>query len=141
MNGGVIVATRDEQRAMLVPEVARRLRGRDFRTDFTQCFGTAARHTIIAALPDDPMGYVFGRLTDAGGSAVLAMPVGDQLEIALLFPSSPARTQVATEDDTLAEIHDDSEVAMLFQYLRTVGTAVVCKVAARLVADEGLQPV
>jgi hypothetical protein len=46
---------------------------------------------------------------------------------------------VAAEDDRMTPVHQDSRVDMFFDYLERVGTAVVRRVAARLVDHGPLQ--
>lgn len=135
------MASREHRRAQLVPQVARALRSQDYRVSFSQAFGHADRHVIIVALPDDKVGYVFDQLEAADGFAVLAMPRRERLELAMLYPASSARLQVAAEDDSIAEVHEQSEVSMLFDYLRQVHSAVVCRVAARLIDQRVPEPV
>jgi hypothetical protein len=116
------------------------MRSRDFRASLREAVGTTEQHVIIV-LPDDHMGYVFQRLHRAG-SAVLVMPSGGSFVMAVLTPASAARQQVAAEDDSLTEVHDQIEVGMLFGYLRGVPGAVVCRaLAARLLCGPEVQPV
>ncbi len=83
------------------------------------------------------MGYIFDRLRDAGGAAVVAMPRRDGAwEIALMWPASAARLEVAEEDDALPQIHEHSPANMFFEYLARVHMTVSQLVAARLV-DQG----
>ncbi len=127
------MADREDQRAKLVPRAARALRSRDWRSTLTKAAGQSDRHTVVVALPDDPMGYVLARLDEAGGAGVVALERGEDLELAVLWPASPARAQVAAEDDTLAVVHDDSPVSMFFDLLRIDGMAVVSRHAARII--------
>lgn len=131
------MATRAQLRARTVPAVARLARSRDFRS----AFATAVEHqqTIISVLPDDTVGYVLDRLDEAGGSGVLVLLTDDALRIASLAPASEARMVVAAEDDWATAVHQDSQVDMFFDYLERVGTAVVRRVAARLVDHGPLQ--
>jgi hypothetical protein len=57
-------------------------------------------------------------------------------EIALMWPASAARLEVAEEDDAVSQIHEHSRADMFFEYLARVGTTVVQQVAAQLV-DQG----
>ena len=131
------MATRAQLRARTVPAVARLARSRDFRS----VFATAGerQRTIISVLPDDTVGYVLDRLDEAGGSGVLVLLTDEVLRIALLAPASEARMVVAAEDDRATPVHQDSQVDMFFDYLERVGTAVVRRVAARLVDHGPLQ--
>jgi hypothetical protein len=96
---------------------------------------------IIVALPDDTMGYVFDRLRDAGGAAALAVLDGDQVwSIAIMWPASAARREVAREDDSVTQIHRNSRADMFMAYLERTRTVVVVQyVAARLVDQGELQ--
>ena len=131
------MATRDQLRAQTVPAVARLARSRDFRSTFAA--DGRRRQTIIPVLPDDTVGYALDRLDDAGGIAVLVLLTDGVLRIASLTPASEARMVVAAEDDQVTPVHPDSRVDMFFDYLDRVGTAVVRRVAARLV-DYGPLP-
>lgn len=130
--------TREQLRTRMLPDISRLVRSRDFRSTFAEVF-TNPQQTIIAALPDDTMGYVLDRLRDAGGTAVLVMPKGKHFEIAALAPASPARIAVAEEDDTLTQVNEACDVDLLFAYLKRVGTAVISRVAAKLVDQGQLQ--
>jgi hypothetical protein len=133
------VATRAQLRARTVPAVAPLARSRDFRS----AFATAGerQQTIISVLPDDTVGYVLDRLDEAGGSGVLVLLADEALRIASLAPASAseARMVVAAEDGRATPVHQDSQVDMFFDYLERVGTAVVRRVAARLVDHGPLQ--
>jgi hypothetical protein len=130
---------REQQRAALVPPIAKALRARDFRSEISKALGSHDRHVIIVSLPDDSVGYVFDKLHDAGGAAVVVMPRADHYEIAFLAPASAARMEVALEDDTYTPVSRDSDVGMLFVYLGTVKSAVVSCVRAHL-SDAIQQP-
>jgi hypothetical protein len=67
------------------------------------------------------------------------MLTGGAFHIAVLLPASPARIAVAEEDDTVTPLHDNCQVGMFFDYLEQVGTAVVERVAAKLVNQGPLQ--
>jgi len=114
-----------------VPAVARLARSRDFRSAFAPA--GERQQTIISVLPDDTVGYVLDRLDDAGGVAVLVLLADGLLRIASLAPAPEARIVVAAEDDQVIPVHQDSRVDLFFDYLERVGTAVVQRVAARLV--------
>ncbi len=88
---------------------------------------------IISVLPDDTVGYVLDRLDDAGGTAVLVLLTDEVLQIASPAPASEARMVVAAEDDQVIPVHQDSRVDIFFNHLERVGSAVVWRVAARLV--------
>ncbi|MDQ3989211.1 MAG: hypothetical protein M3291_08455 [Actinomycetota bacterium] len=120
-----------------MPAVARLARSRDFRAAFST--PGDRQQTIITVLPDDTVGYVLDRLDEAGGVAVLVLLTDRVLRIASLTPASEARMTVAAEDDQLTPVHQESRVDMFFDYLAEVGTAVVRRVAARLV-DHGPLP-
>jgi hypothetical protein len=94
--------------------------------------------TVIPALPDDSMGYVLTRLQEAKQTGVIAMiQDGQVLCSAILFRASPARVEVAEEDDVVMKVHDDSTVDFFFHVLKETGRdVVVSRVAARLVAPE-----
>ena len=128
------MATREQLRAQTVPAVARLARSRDFRSAFAPA--GERQQTIISVLPDDTVGYVLDRLDDAGGVAVLVLLADGLLRIASLAPAPEARIVAAAEDDQVIPIHQDSRVDLFFDYLERVGTAVVRRVAARLV-DHG----
>jgi len=99
---------------------------RDFRTSLVRVTGADHAQTIIVALPDDSMGYVFDRLWEAGRVGALALLRGEQVSrIAILWPASPARVAVAEEDDSITQIHLDSPVGMCFDYLERIRTMVV----------------
>jgi hypothetical protein len=122
-----------------VPALAKLARSRGFRTSLARRTGADQPQTIIVALPDDSMGYVFDRLGEAGCVGALALLKGEEAsQIAILWPASPARVAVAEEDDSIAQIHLDSPVGMFFDYLERVRTTVVVRrVAAQLVDDAG----
>ncbi len=67
------------------------------------------------------------------------MLTDETLRTASLAPASEVRMVVAAEDDRMSPIHQDSRVDMFFDYLERVDTAVVRRVAARLV-DHGPLP-
>jgi len=122
-----------------VPAVARLARSRDFRSAFAPV--GERRQAIIPVLADDTVGYVWDRLDDAGGSAVLVLLAGGALRIASLTPASEARIVVAAEDDQVLPVHRDSRVDLFLDYLERVGDAVVQRVAARMVDHGPLQPI
>jgi hypothetical protein len=131
------VDARAQLRARTVPTVARLARSRDFRSAFAPAGGHQL--TIISVLPDDTVGYVLDRLDESGGSpGVLVLLTDESLRIASLVPASEAPLAVAAEGDQVTRVHQDSRADMFFDYLEQVGTAVVRRVAARLV-DHGLQ--
>ena len=135
------MVTEGDRRARAVPGLAKLARSRDFRTSLAKISGSDHAQTIIVALPDDTMGYVFDHLREAGGVAALALVRdSDVAELAICWPASPARVAVAEEDDSLAHIHRDSPVEMFFDYLAKVHTAVVHCVAAQLVDQDKLRP-
>lgn len=125
--------TREQRRAELVPGLARITRSRDFRTSLGRASSEGNSLTIIPVLPDDTMGYVFDRLRDSGGRAVVAQQVDDGWDFAVMWPASPERVAVAREDDHVAQIHGNSPVEIFFSYLEKVRTAVIREVAAQLV--------
>lgn len=132
------MATREQLRTQTVPAVARLARLRDFRSAFST--PGERQQTIITVLPDDTVGYVLDRLDEAGGVAVLVLLTDGVLRIASLTPASEARMEVTAEDDLVTPVHQNSRVDMFFDYLGEVGTAVVRRVAARLVDHGPLQP-
>ena len=85
------------------------------------------------------MGYVLNLLDTAGESAVMVL-TGDTMRIATLCPASEARLAGAAEDDLVTEVHEGSRVDVFFALLEQTGSAVVRRVAARLV-DHGPIPV
>ncbi|WP_344029476.1 hypothetical protein [Pseudonocardia kongjuensis] len=89
--------------------------------------------TVIPALPEDRMSYVFGRLRTFENRAVVAMPCDneDGYEFGLFWPATAERVVVAEEDDTITMVHEESTVEMFFEYLQTAHTIVIEKVAAR----------
>ncbi len=128
---------RAAERARVVPRASRLLRSADFRHTITQALKTPGEHTTIIALPDDTMGYVFDRLEEAGCRAVLISPHGESFLVALLWPATRARVEVAEEDDSLAAINDQVNVEFFFEYLQQQpGTVVARRVAARLVDQD-----
>jgi hypothetical protein len=130
-------AAREDARARLVPAIAQMVGTRDFRATFAAATGRSDEHTIIVALPDDRMGYVFDRIRDAQGcAAVLVAPCGDEYEIAEMWPASDARVAVAAEDDSLTPVDDECEVSFFFEYLHQAGTVVVSRITARLIDRE-----
>lgn len=133
------MATREQLRARAVPAIFRLARFRDFRSTLAEVAHNPHDLMIISALPDDTMGYVLDRLHEAGGKAVLVMLTDERLHIAALLPASPARIAVAEEDGTVTQVHEHCHVAMLFDYLAQVGTAVFKRVAAKLVSQDPLQ--
>jgi hypothetical protein len=70
---------------------------------------------------------------------VLILLTDESLRIASLVPASEARLAVAAEDDQVTPVHPDNRADMFFNYLAQVGTAVVRRVAARLVDHGPLQ--
>ncbi len=133
------MATREQLRARAVPVISRLARSRDFRSAFAELTNEPYDQTIIPALPDDTVGYVLDRLREAGGTAVLVLLTEQRLQIAVLLPASPARIAVAEEDDTVTPVHEDCHVDMFFDYLEDVGTAIIKRVAAKLVDQGPLQ--
>lgn len=134
--------TREERRLRAAPAIGRLIRSRDFRSAFAEVADDDPHHqTIIPALPDDTVGYVLDRLREAGGKAVLVLLTEQTFQIAALLPASPARIAVAEEDDTVTPVHENCHVDMFFEYLARVGTMVVSRVAAKLVAQGPLQPI
>ena len=126
---------RDRRRALAAPAVSRTLRSPDFRGP------AGGRQTIILVLADDTVGYMLDRLQDHGGTAVVAMVSSGTCKLAHLWPASDERLVVAQEDDVVADVHENTEVAMFFDYLAHVGTAtVVRRITARLVTPEPFQP-
>jgi hypothetical protein len=134
------VVTDGDRRARAVPGLAKLVRSRDFRTSLAKAAGDDHVQTIIVALPDDTMGYVFDHLHEAGSIGALALVKDGQVSrLAIFWPATPARVAVAEEDDSLAQIHRDSPVEIFFAYLARVHTAVVHCVTARLVDQGDLQ--
>jgi hypothetical protein len=134
------VASREQRRAQLVPALARITRRPDFRASLSRAAGSDGGLTIIPVLPDDRMGYVFDRLREADDRGVVAMHVGGEWRIAITWPTTPARATVARdEDDNIAVVHDDSEVAMFFDYLDQSPTLVMDEIVARLMPGSDLQ--
>ena len=134
------MGTREQQRAQLVPELARMTRTRDFRASFAKAAGPGNTLTVIPVLADDTMGYVFDRLAEAEQRAVVALCAGDEWVLAMTWPASSARVTVAEEDDSVAHIHRDSEVSMFFEYLKQHReTVVVRHIAAKLIPGNDLQ--
>jgi hypothetical protein len=129
------VATREAARARLFPAAARALRARDFRTTFGEHSNERQHHSIILALPDDTMKYVFDRLAESDCRAVVVMARGESFDLALVSPASPARVEVAIEDDALSPVHENSDVAMFFEYLRLQKTVVVQRISARFIDE------
>lgn len=141
MEAGGTSEERANARARHVPNIAPIFRNRDFRTAFATASGRVESHTIVVALPDDPMSYVFGRLADADNAAVLVCPKDGQYLVAMLWPASAARVEVAREDDRVSPVNDLSDVGMFFTYLTTVRTAVISRVTAQIFdSAEVLQP-
>jgi hypothetical protein len=97
------------------------LRSPDFRGP------AGGRQTIILVLADDTIGYMLDRLQDHGGTAVVAMVSSGTCKLAQLWPASDERLVVAQEDDVVADVHENTEVAMFFDYLAHVGTATVVR--------------
>lgn len=128
-------------RAALVPRIAALTRTVDFRTSLSVRLSGQAQ-TIIVALPDDRMSYVFDRLRDAGGSGVVVVPTSeDNFDLARVWPASAERLIVAAEDDALAQVNEDVHVAMFITLLKSTGGPVVFeRLAARLVDQGELQP-
>lgn len=93
-------------------------------------------------LPDDTLSYVFDRLQEAGGTAVLVLATkddegADQFQIAALRPASDARIEVAKQDGSIADVNERCRVDMFFYCLVGMGgTAVIRRVAAKLI-DSG----
>lgn len=133
------MVTREQLRARAVPVISRLARSRDFRSSFAELTSEPHDQTIIPALPDDTVSYVLDRLREAGGTAVLVMLAEQRFQIAVLLPASAARIAVAEEDDTVTPVHEDCHVDMFFDYLTQVGTAIVKRVAAKLVDQGPLQ--
>jgi hypothetical protein len=121
------------------PAIARLTLSRDFRCAFAEVADEPHHQTIIPALPDDTVGYVLDRLREAGGKAVLVLVMEEKLQIAALLPASPARIAVAEEDDTVTPVHEDCHVDMFFDYLAQVRTAIIKRVAAKLLDQGPLQ--
>jgi hypothetical protein len=133
------MVTGEEQRARLVPTLAKLLRNRDFRIAMAKAADEEHGFTIIPVLPDDRMSYVFRRLREADDRGIVATFDGGKWDLAILWPASSARVTVAREDDSIAQIHCDSEVSMFFGYLKQRETVVVEELAARLMPRGQLQ--
>jgi hypothetical protein len=127
------VASREQRRAQTIPAVARLARSRDFRSTFAEVAAEPGKQTIISALPDDTLDYVFDRLRDAGGTAILVLLTNQTFHIATLQPASEARLEVAKEDGRVIEVHETCRVDMFFHCLEVLGATVVERVAAKLV--------
>jgi hypothetical protein len=129
------VSSREQRRALLVPGLARITRSRDFLSELVEVDPSARASTIIAALPDDTMGYVWDRLKECeptSGPAALGVFENDEWRIALMWKASSARVEVAQEDRQFADIDDASEVSMFLDCLVQERTLVIRRVAARL---------
>lgn len=131
---------RAERRAKLVPALAKVTRRPEFRASMSGAAGPDGGLTIIPVLPDDTMGYVFDRLREADDRGVIAMHADSEWRIALTWPTTVARATVARdEDDNIAPVHRDCEVAMFFELLLRNPTLVTAEIVARLMPDSDLQ--
>ncbi len=133
------MVSREQLRLRAAPAIARLTLSRDFRSAFAEVADEPHHQTIIPALPDDTVGYVLDRLREAGGKAVLVLVTEEKLQIAALLPASPARIAVAEEDDTVTPVHEDCHIDMFFDYLAQVRTAIIKRVAAKLLDQGPLQ--
>jgi hypothetical protein len=82
------------------------------------------------------MGYVFDRLAEAGGRAILAMARSADMKIALMLPALDVQAEAG--DDALTPIHPDTEVSMFFEYLLRRRKLVIERGTAELVPHSGL---
>jgi hypothetical protein len=114
-----------ERRRMAVAHTALRLlRRKDFRTVVTGT-NTHGEHVIIPALQDDPMGYFFDQLREAGGPVYAALLVGEGVAIVGMEPEPPPG-HAPTTDDEDCPIHRNTEIGMVLEYLRAHGRVITC---------------
>ncbi len=88
--------SREQQRARHFPGLARLPQAPDFRSTFTEMIGESRSHTIVIALPDDTMGYVFARLREADYRGVAALAQEGPVTLAVIGPASPAQVTAGT---------------------------------------------
>jgi hypothetical protein len=136
MRGGLTVATREQRRAEHFPRIAKMLRAHDFRSAFSDFTGVADHHTIVIALPDDNMAYVFGRLSEARCRGMVALAKEGPVEWAAFWPASRAQVADAKRRDDVVVIDDDSTVDMFFECLRIERTMIIkAKLAAKMIEN------
>lgn len=123
-----MVADRSAARRSLAREVMKFTRDPFFR-DGVLLKNDRGAHTLIHALHDDDLGYVFDRLKDAGGGAanlIVRMQDGE-IEIVALVGAKGG----ATTDDADCPVTRSSHVGMLVQLLvQREGKPVLCRLVA-----------
>ena len=129
---------RDVRRAVGTRELARLVRSPMLRPELARRGAAPGGVSFIAALPDDPMGYVFDRLGEVGHSAVVVVSEGGHMRCAVVHPTPNDRAQRVKSDD-VAPVHDDSSVGMFLDYLDKVGTLVTRRIEAAIMDSEQLQ--
>lgn len=129
--------SREQERARHFPQLARLLRAPEFRSTFTRIPGESNRQTIIIALPDDTMGYVFARLRDAHCRAVIALADDGLFQLAVVEPASLAQITAASTGDDLVGVGDEATADMFFGVLAMEGTLIVKATFAAKMIDDG----
>lgn len=113
---------REQIRRRFAASVTKLLFSSEFREIFCESNG---ERNILVALPDDRMGDVFARLADYDSCATLVSPTPGGFSVAGFTPADVMAGQRADDDD--CPIHEDSQVGMFVEYLRTVKRPVVCQ--------------
>jgi hypothetical protein len=112
------VEASQRQRLAVSREVMKALRHRDFRNalDLTDANG---EHTVVVALPSDPMRRIFKQLKRVSGVAYIGVTdaEGDIEFIAVGPPESVAPDDKSGASDE-CPIHGDASVGLLLAYLR-----------------------
>lgn len=99
---------------------------------------------FIPVLPDDTMSYLWDRLRETTGAALVAVErtEGRIGEIAAMVPATAERMTVALEDDQIVDVNDASTVEMFLTLMSSVGGGrdiVLRKTSVRLLDSESLQ--
>lgn len=121
-----MVDDREAARRAVAREVLRELRDPIFR-DGALVKNATGTHTVIAALEDDTLGYVFGRMKDAGnGPANLVVATKNALTVVSLQPHSKVAVEPVGDYD--CPVTAEGHVGMLLDLLNERhGRPVVCR--------------
>ncbi|MEJ2860544.1 hypothetical protein [Actinomycetospora flava] len=138
-------SNRAETRVGLAAELARVTRSRDLLAELARVSGEGRRSNVVAALPDDPIEFVWDRIREGykgGTPTVLGVKEGDHWRLAIMWTASEARMQVACEDNAVIDVAPRSHVSMFLDCLHQNGGSVVVRpvVAAKLIERRELAP-
>jgi hypothetical protein len=117
------VDDRSRRRLAVAHEVLQALRHGHFRNELGETI-RSGEHVIVPALPDDPMGGFFDKLRAADGTIYIAMREEDGLAVLSMSPARPPRHAVPSADE--CPIHPDTQLQMIFGYLRATRGPLTC---------------